>query len=368
VSDPSSAGGSSAGGSSAGGPGAGAVATVSLGLDVGGTKMLGVALDPGGTVLAEARRPSPQPPRPAPAPPTGEPEGAGALVEAVAELVGELRRAVEAGGHPAPGAVGIGVPGLVDDEGRLRAAPNLPAGEGLPVPLVLGARLGVEVVADNDAACAAEAEWRMGAAAGASEALVVTLGTGIGGGLVCGGKVVRGAQGFAGEVGHMVVDPSGPRCTCGKRGCWERFASGSGLARLAREAAHAGRLASVVHLAGDDPEAVRGEHVASAAAAGDPEAQAVLDELGWWIGLGLANLANVLDPEVVVVGGGLFAALPLVLGPARRAFGDMLEGAERRAEIPIVPAALGERAGAVGAALMAGGQGRHAGARSGGRP
>jgi glucokinase len=211
----------------------------------------------------------------------------------------------------------------------------------------------MRVVADNDATCAAVAEWVLGAASGTTDALVVTLGTGIGGGVVAEGRVLRGAEGFAGEVGHMVVDPSGPRCTCGKRGCWERFASGSGLARLAREAAHAGRLGSVVHLAGDDPDAVRGEHVTEAARAGDPQAQAVLDELGWWIAVGLSNLALVLDPEVIVLGGGMIEALPLVLLSVRREFTATLEGAERRPEIRIVPAALGEQAGAVGAALVA---------------
>jgi glucokinase len=218
---------------------------------------------------------------------------------------------------------------------------------------LLADRLGLRVVADNDATCAAVAEWVLGAAAGASDALVVTLGTGIGGGLVCDGRVMRGTNGFAGEIGHMVVDPSGPLCTCGKRGCWERFASGSGLARLAREAAHAGRLSSVVHLAGDDPEAVRGEHVTAAAAAGDGEAQAVLDELGWWIALGLSNLALILDPEVIVLGGGLVDSLALVLGVVRSTLVTMLEPGRSRPEVRVVPAALGERAGAIGAALVA---------------
>lgn len=331
-------------------------APVTLGIDVGGTKMLGLALDAAGTVLSEARRPSPHPALALEA----DPEAARILVGAMAELAEELRASLEVDGRPAPAALGVGVPGLVDDSGRLRFAPNLPAGDDVAVAALLETRIGLRVVADNDATCAAVAEWVLGAASGSRHALVVTLGTGIGGGLVCDGRVMGGAQGFAGEIGHMVVDPSGPRCTCGKRGCWERFASGSGLARLALEAAHGGRLPSVVHLAGDDPDAVRGEHVTAAAAAGDGEAQAVLDELGWWIALGLSNLALVLDPEIIVVGGGLFEALSLVLDTVRREFFVMLEGAERRPEIPIVPAALGEGAGAVGAALVARGDDRYA--------
>ncbi len=322
---------------------------VTLGIDVGGTKILGVALDAEGRTLAEARRPSVHPGATA----TGHPAASYALIEAMAVVAEELEAMLGAGGADAPGSAGVGVPGLVDDTGRLRFAPNLPAGDDLDVADRLQERLGVRVVADNDATCAAVAEWVLGAAAGAEDALVVTLGTGIGGGVVAGGRVLRGAAGFAGEVGHVVVDPSGPRCTCGKRGCWERFASGSGLARLAREAAHAGRLGSVVHLAGDDPDAVRGEHVTEAASGGDAEAQAVLDELGWWIAVGLSNLALILDPEVIVVGGGMIEAMPLVLPSVRQEFTSMLEGADRRPEIRIVTAALGEQAGAVGAALVA---------------
>jgi len=164
---------------------------------------------------------------------------------------------------------------------------------------------------------------------------------------------VRGASGFAGEIGHMVVDPTGPPCPCGKRGCWERFASGSGLARLAREAAQAGRLAEVVDLAGGDPESVRGEHVTMAAKAGDAGALAVLGELGWWLALGLSNLALALDPAAMVYGGGLVETVTLVHDEVHRAFDDLLEGRVYRPEMRIVPALLGERAGAIGAALVA---------------
>jgi len=216
------------------------------------------------------------------------------------------------------------------------------------------ARLGgLAVVIDNDATCAAVGEWVYGAAAGATDAVVVTLGTGIGGGLVVNNRVARGALGFAGEIGHMVVDPSGPSCPCGKRGCWERFASGSGLGRLAREAAHAGRLDEVLRLAGGDPEAVRGEDVTAAAAAGDAAARAVLEELGWWLALGLANLANILDPSVFVLGGGMVDAVDLVIEPVRTAFDNLVEGRAGRPEVMIRLASLGERAGAVGAALLA---------------
>jgi glucokinase len=180
---------------------------------------------------------------------------------------------------------------------------------------------------------------------------LVTLGTGIGGGVVTDGRLQRGHNGFAGEPGHMVVDPDGPPCPCGRRGCWERFASGSGLGRLAREAAESGRGRRLVELAGH-AEAVRGEHVSAAAREGDPEALEVFRQLGWWAALGIANLVNLLDPEIVVVGGGLIEAGDIVLTPIRTAFGELVLAAEHRPEVPIVPAELGGDAGAIGAALI----------------
>ena len=321
----------------------------SIGIDVGGTKMLGVALSAAGDVVAEARMASPHPLSAAP----GDPQAADALVDGLVAMVEILSADVRRAGLPAATALGVGVPGLVDDAGRLRYAPNLPAGDGMDVVARLGDHVDLRVVADNDATCATVAEWVVGAASGASDAVLVTLGTGIGGGLVCAGKVMRGRNGFAGEIGHIVVDPSGPQCACGRRGCWERFASGSGLARMAREAAHAGRLASVVHAVGGDPEAVRGEDIAAAVAGGDAEAQAVLEELGFWVALGLSNLALVLDPEVFVIGGGLADLVAGILPSVRSTVAEMLWPQSGRPEIRIVPAALGERAGAIGAALVA---------------
>ena len=161
-----------------------------------------------------------------------------------------------------------------------------------------------------------------------------------------------GAAGFAGEIGHMVVDPAGPACPCGRRGCWERYASGGGLGLLAREAALAGLARRGGAAAGGDPESVRGEDVTAAAAAGDPAARRVMEEVGWWVGFGLANLACVLDPECFVLGGGRRAAGELLLDAARATFAELVEGGERPPAV-IVAAAFGERAGAVGAALAA---------------
>ncbi len=324
-----------------------------IGVDIGGTKVLGVAIDRTGQIVAEAREATP---RSAVDPAHGDRQGMGAEVAAaVVRVVAALRR--EAGGaeagHGGP-PVGVGAPGMLDRRGVLRFAPNLLGASGADILGLVGGRLpGTRVVVENDANCAAFAEHSCGAAAGADHALVVTLGTGIGGGLVSQGRVVVGAFGFAGEVGHMLVDPAGPPCPCGRRGCWERYASGGGLGRLAREAACAGRLHHVVSLAGGDPEMVRGEHVTRAALQGEAGAVQVMEELGWWVALGLANLTAVLDPDRIVLGGGVMAAGEVLLRPTRRAFAELVEGAGVRPEVDIVPAVFGERAGAAGAAMVA---------------
>jgi glucokinase len=328
---------------------------VALGVDIGGTKVLGVALNAADRVVAEARVPTPR--GPVQGDRDGDDTGAAgaAMADAIAEVVDQLEASLRHGpGRSEAAAIGVGAPGIVDREGRLRFAPNLPQGHGVNWKLLTGARLpGRAVVIENDANLAALAEHRLGAARGYSDVVMVTLGTGIGGGIILDGEVQVGAHGFAGEIGHMVVDPAGPPCPCGRRGCWERYASGGGLGLLAREAAMAGRLPAVVALAGGDPESVRGENVTAAALAGDPDARLVVEEVGWWVGFGLANLACVVDPECFVLGGGLVAAGDLLLQATRRAFAELVEGGSARPETAIVAAAFGERAGAVGAALAA---------------
>jgi glucokinase len=298
---------------------------------LGGTKCLAVALEDG-VVVDERRVPTPV--------------GDRALLDAIVGVATDVQATGAAVG------VGVGVPGLVDRRGVLRFAPNLPGVVELPIAEELGARLGLPVRVGNDATCAAWGERQVGAARGYDDVVLVALGTGIGSGIIVDGRLLRGANGFAGEVGHMIVDPDGPPCPCGQRGCWERFASGSGLGRLGRLAAEAGRAARVTALAGGEPASVRGEHVTEAAAEGDAEAAAVLVDFGWWVALGLANLANVFDPEAFVLGGGLIGVGDLLLDPVRAAFGGLVTGGAHRPPVAIVPATLGERAGAIGAASL----------------
>lgn len=301
-----------------------------LGIDVGGTKCLAVVLDDTGGVVAEARRPTPK--------------GPVAIIDTLTELAQSCAPFT---------SVGVGVPGLVTRDGVLKAAPNLVDITDFRVGELLTRRLGVKVEVDNDATCATVAEWKAGAARGVDDFVMVTLGTGIGGGIVANGGLVRGANGFSGEIGHMVVEPEGPACPCGRRGCWERFASGSGLGRLAREAAVGKRLRRVVELAGGDPNDVRGEHVQLAAREGDAEALAVIDEFGRWVALGLVNLTNLVDPQLFVLGGGLASSADVYLGSIRRWFERLLYAPDLRPHPLLVFAEMGEHAGAVGAALLA---------------
>lgn len=337
-----------------GGP-AGPGTPVGIGVDIGGTKVLAVAVAASGQVLAEAKVPTPNDPRAGPAGPDPRPgTGAVAVAGAVSDAVDQVRRMLGRGADAATVPVGVGAPGMVDRSGVLCFAPNLQPATGADLRALVTPRVApAPLVVENDANCAVHAEHRHGAGRGFDDVLMVTLGTGIGGGVLAGGRVLLGAYGFAGEVGHILVNPAGPPCPCGRRGCWERYASGGGLGVLAREGAYAGRLPAVVALAGGDPEAVRGEHVTMAAGSGDPGATAVLAELGWWVAAGLANLTAVLDPARIVLGGGLVAAGELLVAPARRAYAELVEGSGRRPGVDIVPAALGEHAGAVGAALAA---------------
>jgi len=283
--------------------------TRSAGIDVGGTKFLGVILDDEGQVIVEKRRPTPH--------------GGDAVVQALADFAGEL------GVYD---TLGVGVPGLVTRTGVLRAAPNLIGAVEVPVGPRLEELLGHPVAVDNDATCAILAEWQHGAAQGFDDIVLVTLGTGIGGGLVMGGRLQRGANGFAGEIGHMVVQPDGPFCVCGRRGCWERFASGRGLQMLA-----GGRL---------------GEDVVAAARAGDRESLVVIDTFAHWVALGLVNLTNLLDPACIILGGGLATAPDMFLPPIKREFRALLYSPENRPNPELAFALLGERAGAIGAALL----------------
>jgi glucokinase len=309
---------------------------LTVGVDVGGTKVAAGVVDEQGQVLARVRRAT-----------TATVPGAAEKV--ISEAVLEL-----ASSFPVE-AVGVGAAGLVDETRSIvRFAPNLGWREQ-PLRAQLEKATGLPVVVENDANAAAWAEYRFGAARGRDDVVMLTVGTGIGGALVMGGRLHRGRYGLAGEVGHLVLDKDGRHCGCGRRGCWEQYASGNALLRAARNRAAQDRDHARVLLSYGDgtPEGVAGPHVTAAAHAGDPVALETFEEVGYWLGRGMAELAAVLDPGSYVVGGGVSEAGELLLGPARREFVAHLVGADVRPIAEIVPAALGNLAGLVGAADLA---------------
>jgi glucokinase len=304
-----------------------------IGVDVGGTKTAALRVSADGSVLARSVLSTPA---------EDERGTVAAIVAAATEVL-----------TADVGAVGIAAAGLVEaPAGILRFAPNL-AWRELKLVDEIGGSLGLPTIAENDATSAAWAEVQFGAARGRRDALFVGVGTGIGGGIVSDGRLVRGAYGFAGEIGHIVVEPDGPLCGCGNHGCLEQVASGTAIRRQGRRAATRHPHSLIAELSEGDPERVTGELVTDAAQQGDAAAMGILTEVGFRLGQGIAGLVNVLDPEIVVVGGGAADAGDLLLEPVRDAYRRHVEGRHHRPEVPIVPAELGNDAGAVGAAALA---------------
>lgn len=307
-----------------------------IGIDVGGTKIMGVVVNPDtGEIIERRKAPTPR----------SEPDK---LPGAIADVVAEL---IEQQGSPA--GIGVGIPGLVDHQGVLHYGPNVPGVVKLDIAGVLRSKFGIPVVAENDASCAALAEHRLGAARGTMHAVVITQGTGIGGGLIVGGRLLRGANGFAGEPGHMMVDRSGPLCACGRHGCWEAVSSGTGLANLARQLVEEGGGVRIVELAGGEPAHIKGEHVSAAMAEGNEDAAEVLDRFAGWVAEGIASLITLLDPDVIVLGGGLTVINQHFIADVRDRVMPKVMGGAHRPAVPIVPARLGAEAGAIGAAVNA---------------
>ena len=232
----------------------------------------------------------------------------------------------------------------------LTSSPHLPGVTNFDAAGALSERLRQEVKVTNDASCAALAEWRLGAGRGVDDMIMITLGTGIGGGVIAEGRLLLGANGYVGEFGHMMIDPQGPSCPCGQVGCWERYASGSAVALEAKRIAAEGRLRTVVAAAGSIDE-IRSEQVVAAAAAGDQDAIDVLDHFAMWMAAGLANLTNAFDPARFVIGGGLSEAAPVFEPLLRKHVAARVYASSLRAQPDIRFAELGEHAGAIGAAL-----------------
>jgi glucokinase len=310
--------------------------TTTIGVDVGGTKIAAGVVESDGTIVGEARRETPA---------TSQPE----IVEAIVDIVDELsaQHDVE--------AVGIGAAGFVDaTRSTVLFAPNL-AWRDAPLKRDVEAKVSLPVVVENDANAAAWGEFTFGAGADVADMILLTIGTGLGGGLVLSDELYRGAFGVGGEVGHLRVVPDGHLCGCGNKGCWEQYASGSALVREAREFARSGspQASRLLELAGGRYQDIDGPMVTKAASEGDVAAVELLDDLGRWLGEGIATLAAVLDPAAVVIGGGVSAAGDLLLEPARRAFARNLTARGHRPRLEMRLATLGTEAGIIGAADLA---------------
>jgi len=312
---------------------------VTIGVDVGGTKILGGLVDETGAILATTRKPTPR-------------NDAMDVLGVVAAVVSELR----ASSSPEVTAVGVGIAGAVDASmSTVIWAPNLHWTD-VPAREVLEARTGLPVVIENDGNAAAWAEHRFGAGRGVDDMVMVTVGTGVGGGIIHGARLLRGSHGCAGEIGHLTVVVDGQPCGCGLKGCLEQYASGSALVRTARAlAAHRRKEAGMLLGLGDGtPEGVQGIHVTAAARAGDPVAIEAFDVTGTWLGRGLASLSQVLDPAAYVIGGGVGEAGDLLLGSVRAALRENIGGMGHNPVPEIRQATLGNDAGLIGAADLAG--------------
>jgi glucokinase len=303
-----------------------------FGVDVGGTNVRAGLVDTSGQIVEQQR--------------TATPDDRRKRLDSIIELVSSVAERTGVTGLP----VGVGAAGLVDLDGVVRYAPNLDWRDA-PLRAELADALGVHVNVENDAAAAAWGEYRVGAAQHAEGgALMLTVGTGVGGGLVIDDRLIRGATGIGGEFGHIIIDEGGPRCPCGNDGCLEAMASGTAIGRMAREAVDGGT----------DPDSalhkvavVTGTAVTEAAKAGDQLAIRILCAAGGWLGVGIASLVNGLDPEVVIIGGGVLSAGDLLIEPAVEAYHARVIAREHRAVPPVLRAQLGDDAGLIGAALLA---------------
>jgi glucokinase len=312
--------------------------SVFIGIDLGGTSLKAALVSPTGEIIHETRIET-------------ELRNPEALFKQVIKTALSLRDDKNAGGRVA--GIGIGIPGLVNRKtNRIEVMPNLPALSEIDITSELSTQTGLPVILDNDANAAAYGELQVGASRGQKEVFFITLGTGIGAGLIINGQIYRGAAGFAGEFGHMTIDPEGIECACGNIGCLETIASGPNIVRRTRERLYRDRTSSLSRLAIPRDREFTAEDIAHAAREGDEMAQVMMERTGMFLGIALAAVINLLNVEMVVMGGGVMDAGDLILKPTiketrRRAFPPSFNSCE------IVIAKLGATAGMIGAALMA---------------
>ena len=302
-----------------------------IGVDIGGTKIAAGVVTPEGEILNEVRYAT-----------AASPER---LLSSITRAITEVRDGFEVGGAC------LAVPGFVlTEENKVIFAPNLHAIEGLPLKDEIEERTGLPITVENDANAAAWGEFRFGVGSEAEHLVFITLGTGVGGGVVMHGVLLRGAQGAGGELGHVTIQATGPRCSCGNHGCLEALASGTAIQRRAREVANEKPTSGLGRLAMD--RKVLGEDVTELAQKGDEAAASVLEEAGMWLGIGLAGFVNIFNPEVIAIGGGVAKASEFILPPAREEV-RLRARSPSRDLVEIKEATLGPESGVLGAAALA---------------
>ena len=308
-----------------------------VGIDIGGTKVLGGVVDETGAIISRARRDTPA-------------EGGVALTQAIADVALELMKDSEIE------SVGVSVAAFISaDRKTILATPNIKDWNGVNLDYELTSRIGLPVVIENDANSAAWGEFKFGAGRGKENILMLTVGTGIGGGIVVNSNLLRGSFGIAAEIGHLRIVPNGLLCGCGAYGCFEQYGSGTALLRHAREAiqAHPDRASNILNRGDGSIEGVKGSAITEAARDGDELALSIFETTGDYIGAGIASLAVILDPEAVVIGGGVIDAGDILLNPIRTGMEKYMPFAGKHPHPQIVAAQLGNEAGLVGVADLA---------------
>jgi len=314
--------------------------TLILGIDLGGTKILTAVTNTQGEMLSRDHSITPAK------------EGQEAVIKSILESLGRALAQAHIS-TPDLTAVGIGAPGLSNPEtGVLFTSPNLPGWKDVPLRDIIEKELGRKSFLINDANAAAVGELYFGAGKGSRNFIYITVSTGIGGGIIIDGKIYTGSMGMAGELGHMVIDDEGPQCNCGNKGCWETLASGTALAREARHRIKEGAATSILNYADGNIEKINAEAIHEAAQAGDKLANELIAQTAYYLGVGLANLINIFNPEVIVIGGGLSNIGDTLLKPAfeeagRRAFTQAYQA------VRFARAELGRNSGVLGAAAFA---------------
>ena len=311
--------------------------TLTIGIDIGGTKVLGGVVDENGKILATQRVPTPK-------------EGGAALTKTIADVANHLLK-----DHDVV-ALGVSAAGLISsDRETILATGNISGWNGVNLKEELNKFVDLPIFIENDANSAAWGESRYGAGVGEDHMLILTIGTGVGGGAIIDGKLLRGAHGISAEFGHIRVVPEGQLCSCGARGCLEQYASGNALMRHVREAISASPDAAYNLLARADGtiEGLTGHHITQAAGDGDPIALAGFNTTAQWLGAGIASLSALFDPACVVIGGGVIEAGEILLAPTRAALELLIPFSGRRPIPKVVAATLGNDAGLVGAADLA---------------